>query len=478
MTLEIPLFQKLLRQRLDIFVEHAFRKLHPSRPFCREGYLEPLCFALQEAAEAEVSRLLITMPPRMLKSFTAAICLPAFILGSNPAMQIVIATYAEDLAREHMRLFRAIISSRWYRLTFPEFRPSADGKRWENLATTQHGGLRAVTVSGTFTGIGTDLLIIDDLLKAQDAGSEAMREAAMSFYTNTAITRTNDQRRSKIIVVQQRLHLLDIPSQLVERGGYRHLNLPAVLDRDVKLPTYNGGRCRFRAGDLLSPTRYPHEVLDRLRVEMGTPAFSAQFLQEPLPDASMMIDMARLHMVEAPFRREHLRLVVISVDTAVKVGDDCSYSVISTFGFDGVRWCLMCVVRARLDFLALKQALVAQRADWAPDVTIIEETATGEALWQEVGRRDGRTITRRPITQKADRLSVATGRLYSGEIVFPRNEPWSAAVLAELRTFPAGHDDIVDTISQFVGWLNEASIDRLIDHKLGRRPSNPRRRHV
>ena len=371
-----------------------------------------------------------------------------------------------------MRLFRQVIEQRWYRLTFPDFKLASDGKRWNNFTTTKQGGLRAVTVGGSFTGIGVDILVIDDLVKAQDAASQAMRETALKFYQNTALTRMNDKRRARMIVVQQRLHEYDIPAERVERGGFHHLNLPAVIDRQLTLPVYNGHVLRYDAGDLLSPVRHPQNVLDDLRQQMGPAAYSAQFLQEPLPDSSMMIDMARLHFVDVPFDREDLRFVVISVDTAVKLGDNCDFSVISTFGFNGKSWCLMNVVRARLDFPALQQALIAQRELWKSDLTLIEDAHTGEALWRTVGGRDGNTITRMPEGAKEERLSVATGPTYAGDIVLPRNEEWSAQVFNELRSFPGRHDDVVETISQFVGWLNEQEVSWLVDRKNGRRHSN------
>jgi predicted phage terminase large subunit-like protein len=242
------------------------------------------------------------------------------------------------------------------------------------------------------------------------------------------------------------------------------------------LATYGGKQIEWRAGELLSPRRFPREELDRLQREMGAHAFSAQFLQTPLVADGMIVDFSRLHLVETPPPHADLRYIVLSIDTAVKVGDACDYSVIGVWGYDGQHWCLMHVRQQRLDFVELKAATIMTAQSWKADAVVIEDCHTGVALWGEVRQRVNSAVVLPPKGDKAERLAVATDKLYSGEIRFPRCEPWSDAVFLELRSFPDGHDDIVDMITQFVAWLRTRSMRSLLDLKQHGRPSNPARR--
>lgn len=114
-------------------------------------------------------------------------------------------------------------------------------------------------------------------------------------------------------------HANDISSELVERGVFRHLSLASIAPRDQSLRLYGSREHLLRAGDLLSPERFPQNVLDDLRLEMGVQAFSAQFLQDPLPPGAMLIDTRRLNWVASPCDVEQVQYVVQSIDTAVTV---------------------------------------------------------------------------------------------------------------------------------------------------------------
>jgi predicted phage terminase large subunit-like protein len=461
----------LMRTRFDYFVEGSFRSLYPGVEFCRETYLEPLCFALQTVLNEDSSRLLVNTPPRHLKSFTASICLPAFALGHNPRLKFNVVSYSHELGREHTSTFNRLIALPWFRRLFPALHINS---RLDQAVTSLGGVRKAVAIGGALTGFGQSVLILDDLIKAQDVSSVLAREEVLRFYQGSALTRFDDPRRTKIIAIQQRLHVEDFTSHLVENARFKHLDLPSIMRRDLVLPIYDNYEFGWAAGNLLSPTRFPQEELDRLRMEMGTHAFSAQFLNDPQPDGSMIVDLRRLHLIDQPFDRNRLQLVALSIDTAVKDTDQCDYSVIATWGFDGAQWCLMDVLRERLEFPELIGATRAMIAKWNAKRILIEDSHTGAALWQSVKRTVDKGSMITPHGSKIERMSVCTERLYSGRYVIPKSEPWFDTVMSELRAFPHGrHDDFVDTLSQFLGWVRLGREDVMIDTKHGRRRRRP-----
>lgn len=462
------LLAERVRTRFDYFVEAAFRSLRPGEQFCKEPYLEPLCFALQNVLDQQSSRLLINIPPRHLKSFTSSVCLPAFALGLNPRLKINVVSYSHELSKEHTANFNRLVSQTWFRRIFPSLRIAT---RADSASTSEGGVRKAIAIGGAMTGFGLDLLILDDLIKGQDVTSPAAREEVLRFYRGTALTRFDDPRRTKIIAIQQRLHTEDFTSHLVDTARFTHLNMPSIMPRETVMPTYDGVELIWAANSYLSPTRFPQEELERLRLEMGTHDFSAQFLNDPMPDGSMIVDVRRLHFIDAPFERDQLLMTALSIDTAVKDTDNCDYSVIAVWGFDGTRWCLMDLIRGRWEFSDLLGATRAAITNWRVDRVLIEDALTGTTLHRQIRNLvyDARAI--RPAGSKIERMSVCTERLYSGRYVIPRSAPWHETVVSELRAFPHGrHDDIVDTFSQFLRWHHLGNEDGMIEaHRTRRR---------
>ena len=91
-------FHALMRERFDLFTGTGFRSLHRETTYKREDYIQALCFALQGVLENRQDRLLINMPPRVLKSETAAVYLAAYALGLFPNMKIGVVSYTPPLA--------------------------------------------------------------------------------------------------------------------------------------------------------------------------------------------------------------------------------------------------------------------------------------------------------------------------------------------------------------------------------------------
>jgi hypothetical protein len=85
------------------------------------------------------------------------------------------------------------------------------GNRLDEQLTTKMGFRKAVSLGGSVTGHGADLIIVDDLLKAMDAISPVERQRCKDFYEQTLISRLNDKQRGRIIVIRQRLHEDDLP---------------------------------------------------------------------------------------------------------------------------------------------------------------------------------------------------------------------------------------------------------------------------
>ena len=93
----------LIHQDFATFVQMMFPQVNPGTELLWAGYLSLLCSRLQDVAHGKRKRLIITMPPRHLKSFCVSVALPAFILGHYPNQDVMCVSYGLDLAKEFGR---------------------------------------------------------------------------------------------------------------------------------------------------------------------------------------------------------------------------------------------------------------------------------------------------------------------------------------------------------------------------------------
>ncbi len=156
---------------------------------------------------------------------------------------------------------------------------------------------------------------------------------------------------------------------------------------------------------------------------------------------------------EAPERGEILK-VVQSWDTAIKDGPTCDFSVCTTWGWLE-RWYLLEVHRARLDFPALKAAALAQKSRWRADLVMVEDSSNGTALVQQLrSDRHFEFWPKKVRGSKLERFIAQTDILQSDRVAFPTKAPWFEEFKRELLVFPNGrHDDQVDSITQFLEWV-------------------------
>ena len=125
-----------MRADLSLFAERSFLQLQPGTAFLPNWHIELMAAKLRDCALGKIRRLITNIPPRYMKSLTASVAFPAWLLGLNPAAQIIAVSYAQELANKHSLDCRAIVESDWYRRLFPGTRISASKNAVTEFATT------------------------------------------------------------------------------------------------------------------------------------------------------------------------------------------------------------------------------------------------------------------------------------------------------------------------------------------------------
>ena len=362
-------------------------------------------------------------------------------------------------AAELHRQFRMVIDAPWYRALFPDMRPARD--TGTELVTTAGGSRYATSVGGALTGRGADLIVVDDAHKAEEAMSEAARKRVIDWYGGTLVSRLNDKETGPIVVVMQRLHENDLAGHLLDQGGRQHLDLPAIAVDDSVIPLGHGKEMRRRIGDILHPERESKDTLDRIKAEIGSLMFSAQYQQRPVPVEGNLIRREWFRYYDHP-PHDSAKRIVQSWDIAMMTGDANNYSVCTTWWIIKADYYLVDVFRARLQYPDLRRKLASLAAKHGAGTILIENAGPGMALlqdlWRDPPRGMPRPIGRKPEGSKVDRMVAQSAKIEAGHIHLPKEVDWLDTFLHELLAFPTGrHDDQVDSVSQFLKWSSQQS---------------------
>jgi predicted phage terminase large subunit-like protein len=454
------LLKAALRRDLGAFIAKVFQTVSPGDEYLHNWHINAIVHELMEMHRGGERRLIITQPPRSLKSICTSVGYNAWALGHNPSMRIADVSYSQELATVFARQFRAVVTSDWYRSLFPQMRLLKDTET--ECVTTKGGGRFAVAVGGSFTGRGADVIIIDDPMKADEAQSEKARAAVNSWYGTTLVSRLDDKNDGAIILVMQRLHEDDLAGKLLREGGWRHLNLPAIAEDDQEIPIGPGVVHRRRKGEVLHPERESLEALEKIKREMGSLTFSAQYLQQPVPIEGNVIKRDWLKWYDTlPSSGQ----IVQSWDIASTTTGASDWSVCTTCLIVKRSYYLVDVWRERVEFPQLRRRLIALARNYAPDALLIEQTGPGLHLVQELKANPEPgvpvPIGIKPEGDKLVRMESQSARFEAGQVFLPKEAPWLSGFLHELLAFPnARYDDQVDSVSQFLNWAETHEISQ------------------
>jgi predicted phage terminase large subunit-like protein len=449
------------RQDFMSFVRKVFHVLNPSATFHMNWHLCRIAYVLEQVWLGKIKRLIITEPPRSLKSMMCSVAFPAWVLGHDPTKRVIGASYSAELAIKHGNDFRTVINSDQVHDIFPGLRFSAIKNTQSEVVTTLNGFRLAISVDGTLTGRGGDIIIIDDPIAALAARSQKAREHVVDWYFNTLLSRLDDKQNGAIVLVMQRLHEDDLAGVLL-RGSdeWTVVSLPAIAEQDEEIPIGNE-RIHFRrAGDVLHPEREPREVLESLQMQAGPEMFAAQYQQQPIPPGGGTI---KRDWVRRYDQLPKSGLIIQSWDVANKQGEENDYSVCTTWVVHEKKYYLKDLLRGRFDFPTLKRRVSEQAKLHKASQVLIEDAGFGTALIQEFKTADFSVVAVKPEHDKKIRMAIRAAKFENGQVLFPKEAPWLAELESELFAFPNGrHDDQVDSISQALGhkspsgWTNES----------------------
>lgn len=241
-------------------------------------------------SDDDSKKLMISMPPQHGKSTLATQLYPAYLLGVNPNLKIVIASYTADLASRFNREVQKIIDSTEYRKVFPNTKiakpRSGEAIRNNDMfeVINNAGYLKSVGTGGSLTGFSVDVLICDDLIKDySEAKSLNIRETVWDWYTSVAESRL--QNNGKQLLIATRWDNDDPLGRASKRDNdWNTITLPALRE------SLNDGRYydKREVGEALWEDRQSADRLIRIK-ESSPIIFNSLYQQDPRPATESLV---------------------------------------------------------------------------------------------------------------------------------------------------------------------------------------------
>ncbi|SEM13221.1 phage uncharacterized protein (putative large terminase), C-terminal domain-containing protein [Paenisporosarcina quisquiliarum] len=240
-------------------------------------YLMDLCNDMQEFYESDDDVLIINVPPRHGKSRTA-VMLAQWIFGQNQEEKIMTGSYNETLSTMFSKGVRNGISEEKAdkdRIIYKDIFPNVHIKQGDaamNLWSLEGGynNYLATSPTGTATGFGASVLIIDDLIKnSLEAYNALTLEKHWDWFTNTMLSRLEEG--GKIILIMTRWASNDLAGMALEHFKGEKKKVRHVLMKALQ-----------EDGSMLCPAVLSKDSYDMKVRAMGIDIASANYQQEPI----------------------------------------------------------------------------------------------------------------------------------------------------------------------------------------------------
>lgn len=456
-----------MQSSLAPFIKKTFETVDPGATYQHNWHIDVVAEFLEACHRREIKRGIINIPPGYLKSISVNVAFPAWLLGQNPSERIISASYSEALSMKHSVDCRLAIQSSWYKNTFPDVELSSDQNTKQKFQTTARGQRYAVSVGGTVTGDGGNILIVDDPINPKNAMSDTERKNGNDWFDQTFYTRLRDKKNGVILVIMQRLHVDDLTGHLLKKGGWELLRVPAVAETDETWKLKGGVYIR-KKDELLHPEREDVEEIKTAKRELGSYGFAGQYQQRPAPLVGGMVDLSWFNRYGAIPRREDVIRVIQTWDTAQKAKEVNDPWGGGTWFETKKGFYLVDSINRRMTYPDGKRTVKGWVDKWNPDVILIEDKSSGESLIQDLRiDPDGHypVIAIQPTADKVTRMSTCSPTIEAGNCWLPNGSlqmPWLGDYEQEISTFPNSADKgQVDQTSQFLNWVKTPSTPTL-----------------
>jgi len=527
-----PLTQYTKEQIQSVLLSRSFARYIPAvwpayspKPFLDNWHVGALAEHLQAVAERQITKLIISISPRVGKSSIVSVLFPTWVWTRAPQTRFLTGSYKLALAQRDANWSRRLLAHKFYRDRWAHvFRLTGD-QNTKSLYENDRGGRRLIAgVEAGTTGEGGDILLMDDPLDIEAAMSLAARETAWDYMDNVWRSRLDppgaDGQPGAMVVTAQRTHEDDVSGHLLKEGGWEHL---CIAEEHEVPPMVEVTKIGWRdprkvEGELLWPARRSHT--DVAILKRNPYKWATLYQQRPAPLEGGIIkrhwwrfwtprcvcvkDEERHHDDKCPANLpvirlgkhtyvqaelpaefdEHLQSWDMNFKGDDEDGADPGRSRVSggVWARDEAQFYLLDRVSDEWGFNETEAQVVELSYKWKEAKRkLVEDKANGPAIMAKLKRKIGGFVPVTPRTSKVARVTSAVtdndkkvralsmeGTILAGDVYLPHPAlaPWVWDYIEELALFPNGpHDDDVDMTSQALADMStRVWVDASHDH--------------
>lgn len=422
-----------------------------------------LCDELQAVADGLTPNLMLLLPPGSAKSTYADVVFVPWFMARHPRQNVILASYAANIARKQGRRARALIRSRSFANLFPDVQLSAASSAADEWALSTGGEYMAGGLLGGLTGNRAALGILDDPMAGrEEAESETIRQKTWDAYIDDFCSRLIPGAPQVMILT--RWHQDDPAGRILPEGWdgesgwfdgrdgrrWRVICLPAICDR----PNDPLGR---KIGESLWPEwfgRKTGDPEDHWRpFRTNTRTWTSLYQQRPAPEEGSFFQRDWFNRYRPGDLPKTLNKYGTSDYAVTDGGGD--FTTLRLWGIDPSNdiWLLPDGYRAQ----ATADEWIEEQIDrmkrhkpfaWFGEAGVIQKAIEPMLRRRMRERRVYCRLEWLPsIHDKATRARGFQARAAMGTVWIPEG-PDGDAFIDELIRFPAGkHDDDVDAAS-------------------------------
>lgn len=418
-----------------------------------------ICKLLDDLSNGITTRQIISLPPRMGKSYISSILFPSYLLGRDPTYKIIGSSYGWDLSKVFAKELLQIISSEEYKKIFPDTALLNDGKSSTLWYTTKGGYYKSTSRGSAITGLSAHFIIADDLIKnSTEAKSPSLLKSIQDWFWSTLysrLTKKLDGSEPCVLLLMTRWskndligHLLDTNSE--KTTDWDNLNLPA-LNED---------------GEALWEEMQPKKLL--LEIKARDPeTFSCLYQGMPGSVGTTEFNIQDYKIIEQQEELpERIKYYFSSWDTASKISSNNDWTVGTLWS---VRSCGLLVledyIRGKYTLPQLKKVVLDKHNEWQCKFSIIEDANSGTGLLQLIESEESHRNykfygIKANVKQK---LSTVIPLLYDHEVILRNYD----ILIQEISDYPYGKND--DSVASIVNaiwyWTIKIRGSSSEDHK-------------
>ena len=236
---------------------------------------------IEDADGNPIKRVMINMPPRHGKSFSL-INFASWVLGKKQTNRVIAVSYNSSLAGRFSKGVRDLIDTEnivFEKIGFNDVFPTVAIKYGDSSSSMwslegQHFNYLGTGMSGTITGVGCNIGIIDDPIKNdKEAFNDRVLAEHWSFYVDTFLSRL--EKGSIQIINMTRWATQDLCGKILESEGDRwHILKMAAYNEDTE--------------EMLCPSLLSYEDYLDKKAKTSPAIFGANYLQEPVDEIGRM----------------------------------------------------------------------------------------------------------------------------------------------------------------------------------------------